>query len=357
MIIVAFLYFQNEKTLYIDLTKSKMQNITSKVSNEIIYSHMMGADFDKEKYLLSSEYQISFYDFKKNKIDGTLNDKIDFSKKFISNDEYIIIVDNSTVGHLGVEYVVLKDTSLAKMIKSLKISIVVLFLGACIFVFFIGFYLAKLFLKPIKDEREKINNFIKDTTHELNTPISAIMMSSENENLSSKQIARIRLSANRISEIYKDLTFLFLENKKKTKDIRNIYLDTIIKEQIDSFDPLYSKKRVEVITSLDKFEYKIDKDDFIRLFNNLFSNAIKYNKMNGKIEIILQDNILIVKDEGIGIKKEKLKDIYTRYYRATSVSGGFGLGLNIVNSVCKTYNIKIEVNSLENIGTTFKLTF
>ena len=108
---------------------------------------------------------------------------------------------------------------------------------------------------------------------------------------------------------------------------------------------------------LKEFEYKINRDDFIRLFNNLFSNAIKYNKLNGKIEVILDQNILIVRDYGIGINKDKLKDIYTRYYRATSVSGGFGLDLNIVNSVCRTYNIKIEVSSIENESTTFKLIF
>ena len=73
--------------------------------------------------------------------------------------------------------------------------------------------------------------------------------------------------------------------------------------------------------------------------------------MNGKIEIVLENRILSVKDTGIGINKEKLKDIYKRYYRATNQSGGFGLGLNIVNMICKTYNIKVEVNSLENKGT------
>ena len=51
------------------------------------------------------------------------------------------------------------------------------------------------------------------------------------------------------------------------------------------------------------------------------------------------------------------KDIYKRYYRATSQSGGFGLGLNIVNMICKNYNIKIEAQSIENEETTFKLIF
>lgn len=357
MLFVAFFYYQNEKTLYIDLVKSNMQNIISKASNEVIVSHMMQQKFDKEKYLNSNEYKISFYDKNQNFLFGNLKENIDFSSKFIFNDNYLILIDTSTVGHLGIEYIVLKDSSLMKKIEELKFSIITIFVFSYLFISIVGIYLAKLFLKPIKEERIKLNNFIKDTTHELNTPISAIIMSIQNENLNAKQIERIRLSANRISEIYKDLTFIFLENKQKIIHLEELDLSIIIKEQIDSFEPLYLKKKLEVIYKLEPTVFEINKDDFIRLFNNLFSNAIKYNKMNGKIEIVLENRVLSVKDTGIGINKEKLKDIYKRYYRATNQSGGFGLGLNIVNMICKTYNIKVEVDSLENKGTTFNLEF
>lgn len=357
MLITTFFYYQNEKTLFIDLIKSNMQNVTSKISNEVIVSHMMGTKFEKEKYLNSKEYKISFYDKNKELIYGNFNEKVDFSQKFIFDEKSLILVDNSTVGHLGIEYIVLKDISLEVKIYELKVSIILIFLGFYFLVTIIGFYLAKLFLKPIKDERIKLNNFIKDTTHELNTPISAIMMSTESENLSLKQIERIKLSAKRISEIYKDLTYIFLENKEIKKEKKELDLSLIIKEQIDNFEPLFLKKKIEVLTNFETTIYKIDKDDFIRLFNNLFSNAIKYNKINGKIEITLKNRVLSVKDNGIGIKKDKLKDIYKRYYRATSQNGGFGLGLNIVNMICKSYNIKIEVSSIEKEGTIFKLYF
>ncbi|QKF76216.1 sensor histidine kinase [Arcobacter defluvii] len=357
MLITIFFYYQNEKTLFIDLIKSNMQNITSKISNEVIVSHMMGTKFDKDKYLNSKEYKISFYNKNKELIYGNFDEKVDFSQKYIFDEKSLILVDNSTVGHLGIEYIVLKDISLEVKIYELKISIILIFLAFYSLVTIIGFYLAKLFLKPIKDERIKLNNFIKDTTHELNTPISAIMMSTEGENLSLKQIERIKLSAKRISEIYKDLTYIFLENKEIKKDKKELDLSLLIKEQIDNFEPLFLKKKIEVLTQLESTSYKIDKDDFIRLFNNLFSNAIKYNKINGKIEISLKNRVLSIKDSGIGIKKNKLKDIYKRYYRATTQSGGFGLGLNIVNMICKSYNINIEVESIENEGTIFKLYF
>ncbi|MEV9616045.1 sensor histidine kinase [Aliarcobacter butzleri] len=356
MFIAAFFYYQNEKILYIDLIKSNMQSIVSKASNEVIVSHMMNEKFDKEKYLNSHEYKISFYDKNKSKLFGNLEENIDLNEKFIFDNESIILVDNSTVGHLGIEYIVLKDTSLFDKLERLKISIVIFFLVFYFIISLIGIYLAKLFLKPIKDERNKLNNFIKDTTHELNTPISAIMMSSENENLSSKQIERIRYSANRLSEIYKDLTYIFLENIE-VKVAEELELSKIIKEQIDSFEPIFSRKKLKIKIELEDTLYKMNKDDFIRLFNNLFSNAIKYNKINGDIEVILKNKKLSIKDSGIGIDKNKIKDIFKRYYRATNQSGGFGLGLNIVNMICQTYKIKIEVESIENQGTTFIIYF
>ena len=357
MILIGILYYQNEKTMYIDLVKSNMQNITSKASNEIIVSHMMGNSFDKEKYLNSKDYQISFYDKNKNIIFGNFLEKIDFEQKFTINNYSITLVDSSTVGHLGIDYIVLKDINLENKIDELEFLIISIFLIMYLFIAIIGFYLAKLFLKPIKDEREKLNNFIKDTTHELNTPISAILMSAENKNLSEKQIERIKISAKRVSEIYNDLTYLFLEDKETTKNIQNYNLKDLIDEQMEYLELIASKKKIIINKDIEEFFYKIDKDDFIRIFNNLISNAIKYNKIGGTIDIVFKSNQLKIIDNGIGISKEKIKDIYKRYYRATNEQGGFGIGLNIVNHLCTIYKIKILVESQINKGTTFTLDF
>ena len=95
----------------------------------------------------------------------------------------------------------------------------------------------------------------------------------------------------------------------------------------------------------------------MRKLSNLVSNAIKYNKMGGEIDISLKNKILTIKDTGIGIQEEKVKNIFDRYYRATLEQGGFGIGLNIVSKICKDYNIKIVVDSELNESTTFKLIF
>lgn len=357
MIFITTLYYQNEKILYYDLTKSNMQNEVSKISSLIILSHMSGNKFDKEELLKTENYKISFYDKNQNKIFGNLDENIDFSKKIIDTKDSFILVDDSVLGHLNIYYIALKENMYFKKIEELKLNIIGIFFIIYLIIALIGVYLAKLFLQPIREERVKLNNFIKDTTHELNTPISAILMSTENKNLSEKQIERVKISAKRISEIYNDLTYLFLENKETIKDIQIYNLKDLIDEQMEYLELISSKKKILLNKNIGNFNYKINKDDFIRIFNNLVSNAIKYNKVAGTIDISLKNNILKISDSGIGIEKDKLNDIYKRYYRATNEQGGFGIGLNIVSYICSFYNIKIIVDSKINEGTTFTLTF
>ncbi|MCT7433582.1 hypothetical protein N5T66_09815 [Aliarcobacter cryaerophilus] len=79
-----------------DLVKSNMQNIVSKVSNEIIISHMLDVEFDKNIYLNNQDYTISFYDKDKNLLFGNLDEKLNFEQNFYNDEEKLIIVDSST---------------------------------------------------------------------------------------------------------------------------------------------------------------------------------------------------------------------------------------------------------------------
>jgi two-component system OmpR family sensor kinase len=219
----------------------------------------------------------------------------------------------------------------------------------------VGSYLAKLFIYPIQSQREKLNTFIKDTTHELNTPLSAILLCISSENFYSEENRQhIKLSAKKISNLYKDLSYLTLKNEKNDSFID---ISKILKDELSYHQQLAIKKKILITHSIEQTFFKIDKDNFERLINNLISNAIKYTKRNGQINIKLKNNILSIEDNGIGIAKDKLAKIFERYYRATSSVGGFGIGLNIVYSICKNYDIKIDVKSKIKEGTTFTLKF
>ncbi|MGB1226262.1 MAG: sensor histidine kinase [Poseidonibacter sp.] len=357
MIIIALLYYQNEKRLYFDLAITKMQNVVSNISSQIIFSHMNSNKLDLKQFLKTDLYKISFYDEDKKKIIGNLDDKIDFKKDIIQHEDHFVLIDNSTYGHLDIHYIAIEENLFFKTIQKLKTDIIVLFLIIYSIISLLGFFLAKLFLKPIKEERKKLNNFIKDTTHELNTPISAILMSTEGETLSKKQIQRTQLAAQRVSEIYKDLTYIFLEEKEEKVNLIEISLKNVIIEQLKYFEALAEKKKISIDINLEEIKFLIDENDFIRLFNNILSNAIKYNKPKGSIFIELKNKTLIVKDTGIGIEDKKINDIFNRYFRATKEQGGFGIGLSIVQNICLVYNIKFRVESELKQGTTFKFFF
>ena len=99
----------------------------------------------------------------------------------------------------------------------------------------------------------------------------------------------------------------------------------------------------------------IDLKKLSKLIDNLISNAIKYNKVNGFINITLRNNILSIKDSGKGIKEEQLELLYDRYSRFDKTVGGFGIGLNIVSMICKEYNLNIDIQSKVKIGTKVEL--
>jgi len=354
LVIIFWQFYKIEYKLYYDLVSSNMQNIASKISANIIYADMSNLTIDTKKIANSIQYKYALYGKNHKKIIGNIDVDVDINKNMQKINGNYILVDSSPRGHLGVFHIAIQENSFTKIKTELLENIIFYFILIFSLITLIGYYLANLFISPIINERRKLNSFIKDTTHELNTPITAILMSTgKNAPLTEKNMQRVNLSAKRISEIYKDLVYLFLQDNKKINQPSLLEIDLIIKEQIKYFEAFANKKNLTVNHTLEKTFFKIDKESFIRMFNNTVSNAIKYNKIGGTINISLKNRVLKIEDTGIGIKKDRLRDIFKRYYRATNEQGGFGLGLNIVYHICKSYNIKVNVDSTINKGTIF----
>ncbi len=354
--IVAVLVFKMQHNMIYSLTLSNMQNRAFQISAQIINAQMQDRMLDLKPFD-TPEYIFSTYDRNQKKVFGKLEDTIDFSKQNYIQDNAIIVVDKSALGHLGIDYVVVKNNHFQKIVEDIYFDVIIGFLIFYIIMCVIGYKLIKMFMKPIQNERERLDNFIKDTTHELNTPITAIMMCANKEAIQNpKNVERIYLSAKRISEIYKDLTYLFLKKENNT-NIATIQIDDIMKNELEYFTLLANKKNIKIETNLEVTSIKMNDEDFKRIFTNLVSNSIKYNKRGGEILIILKDHRLTIKDTGIGIDKDKLDNIFKRYYRATSLEGGFGMGLNIVYNIAKKYGFTIDIQSDLNIGTTFTIHF
>jgi two-component system OmpR family sensor kinase len=356
--VIAYLFYKNESKAFYEHTQHILQMNASVLSSKIIHAHMSGEVFSLEKVVEKFQGKIGFYDENNEAIVSSIEIPIDFTRKLYEDGQNMILVDRSPMGHLGVTSIVIEKEGVNDLISALQYRIILYLLFSYTVLSIIGYFLAKLFIKPIQMKRIQLDNFIKDSTHELNTPITALMLSVNAPKLESpKNLERIKLSAKRISEIHKDLSYLMLENPKELV-VEELFLNKIIKDELVYLSLLAEKKRVTIsLHEEDEIYFKIDKESFVRLIHNLINNAIKYNAINGKIEITLVDNSLVIKDTGIGIPKKDKEAIYERFYRASDQVGGFGLGLNIVHKVCEAYDIHIKFESKVDVGTTFWLRF
>jgi len=257
-------------------------------------------------------------------------------------------------------YVVVKDSEFLDDSKRLG-HCAVLFGSIYLGVLLVGYVLARIFIEPIVMQRKQLNNFIRDTTHELNTPVSAIVLSIDDdiEHISAKSLLRIKYSAKRITEIYSDLTYLFLEGTPMniTDFISRCDTKEILDSQMLYFTQMAERKEQNLICHFSDSIQNISKEDFLRPANNLITNAIKYTPKNGTIIITLNSNKFCVEDNGVGIEKEKQQKIFERFYRASTEVGGFGIGLSIVKNIVQKYGFEIEIDSEPNVGTTVSVYF
>jgi len=131
----------------------------------------------------------------------------------------------------------------------------------------------------------------------------------------------------------------------KTELAEEIDADSLKKPFDDAKAPLH-----EIIEKYG-VSIDIDRDDAIRLVDNIISNAIKYNRVGATLDITLTTKVLKVKDSGIGIEERDLHQIFDRFRRANKSEGGFGIGLNIVYQLTQLYGFDIDIVSEPNIGT------
>jgi len=101
----------------------------------------------------------------------------------------------------------------------------------------------------------------------------------------------------------------------------------------------------------------VDPDPLVLCFSNILSNAIRYSKENGIIEIRITQNFFEILDHGVGIEQENLEKIFTRHFRENSHVGGTGIGLSLVRHICELYNWEIDITSEKDKFTCLKIIF
>ncbi len=362
--VLAFIYYNMQKDLHLDLQKSKMQTFSNELISKLKYLHL---NFDKTQvYPRYKEFESGIYDSRNRKIFSTMstNDVRLADDIYMDKDKiYYVRMLSASSYYLGAMYVVIEMDDEEKWQSFFKWKLFVYALGLLIVLLAIGYFLTQMLFRPMRESITLLDRFIKDTTHELNTPISTILTNIETINWEKldektiKKIKRIDAAARTVSHLYNDLTYASLNNKTQQKNER-VDLYQLIIERADFFRVVYTQKKIECVLALDKHAYiTIDRHKISTILDNLISNAIKYNKRGGTIKIILRENFFIVEDTGVGMPKDKLKQMFDRYTRFNKSEGGFGIGLNIVLAIANEYDLQIDVNSVENVGTKVKISW
>ena len=238
-----------------------------------------------------------------------------------------------------------------------------------IFVFTLQIILRQKKLSQIK------NDFINNMTHELKTPISTISLASQMlkdnslvhspstiDHISGVILDESKRLSNQVEKVLQ--TAVFNEGKLKLK-FTEIDMNQIVQQAAANFEIRVTNSGGTLETNL-MAENTLIRGDEIHITNviyNLLDNAEKYTKETPKIEILTENRsswfVVQIKDNGIGISKENLNQIFERFYRIPTGNvhnvKGFGLGLSYVKRIVDEHHGKIKVESTVGKGSKFRI--
>ena len=348
--------FNYEKHHLIDSQNSLLKVQSAALNSELRELHKSkGRELTYPQY---SGFRSAIYDIDKNYIFGDFyHESVDLDKEFYQKDNMLFNVQKISPYYLGTAYIVIQKRVDYKPIDSVKLRLISTFVIAIFLITLIAYWLGKLFLSPMRNSITLLDNFIKDTTHELNTPVSTILANAEllknfyPQLQDSKELLRIESASKRLSRIYDDLTYIHL-NHERHHNIERVNISDILKERIDYFKSILGAKGMDFTYNIsDDIFLDIDKEDITRIIDNLLGNSVKYTMSGGEVQVILNRDYLRIKDNGIGIDEESRKEVLERFVRANKSEGGFGLGLSIVVDIVKYYNFDIKLQSELRKGT------
>ena len=246
--------------------------------------------------------------------------------------------------------------------------------------------------KELKKMEHLKSEFISIVSHELRTPLTSIQNSLDivisgragalTENMS-RFIGMGKKNVDRLKGIINDLLDLSkIEAGKLDFKFEKMKINTVVEYVKNNLDGLAKEKKIDLVTTLedDFADIYADSGRLEQILINLVSNALKFTPENGKVEIRTKvvdpsqiypvdvfDDVLsqlkgkylqvLVKDNGIGIKKENLKHVFDKFAQIEGSMqrkvGGTGLGLSIVKQLLEAHNGVIWCNSKPEKGSSF----
>jgi signal transduction histidine kinase len=348
--------------LLLQIDDAKVKLALEDQSKQIINSMQKYNSSDKVYHFPRYKaYNAALYDAKYQAIFSTLDFTpnaftIGFHKK---GNHFYYIYTLPDDYYFGANYLLVSTTHVANKIYYFA-ALVMIAIVLALFAF--SFLLLRNFSKPFEKLNNQLDDFIKDSMHEINTPLSIINLNADlfaNKYGNNKYLQRMKSASKTLATIYNDMDYLVKQGRVEHKR-QEIDLGEFIKNRIDYFQEIANLKEITLKAAIDpELYYDFSKTKLQRIVDNTISNAIKYSHMKTSIEIKLfrdeESIVFLVKDYGVGI--ENVKKIFSRYYRENEAKGGFGIGLNIVKHIIDEENILLDVTSTLGKGTTFQYRF
>ena len=230
-----------------------------------------------------------------------------------------------------------------QLLHKTKISLFKQFFSLSFIAIFISILFSFYVLSPLRKSLKLLEMFIKDIIHDLNTPLSSILINLKMMDANNEEVENIGKSAKAIFMLQNNLDAYL---KESTFEYEKFNLKKVVQEQVNFFAPIYNYLIWEV--DLKSKIIQSDPNAFARIIYNILSNACKYNTSDGFIKISMQGDTLCISNTSYnGIKRPSR--VFERFYKENE--RGLGIGLHIVEKLCIQLDIKKRLEVKNNIVT------
>jgi signal transduction histidine kinase len=217
----------------------------------------------------------------------------------------------------------------------------------------------------LKEANRQKDDIISAISHEFKNPIAVINGYSQtllddedlNKNIQKKFLTKIYKNGVKLNELIDTLRLsIKLDNGQQVTNFTEVNLYELVVDAVDTVKINHSSREI-LLSGLKDLQLKVDKALFGVLISNLLENALKYSEDSVKV-FITQEGISVV-DTGIGISQKDLQNITNKFYRVhkNSWNNSLGLGLFLVNNIATLHKFKLDIQSIENEGSTFTIKF
>jgi two-component system phosphate regulon sensor histidine kinase PhoR len=228
-------------------------------------------------------------------------------------------------------------------------------------------------LTPLRRMEEMRADFVANASHELRTPLATLSgfietlqgQARDDPAARAKFLSIMQTQATRMARLIDDLLSLSrIELNAYLRPNTRVDLRNIIRQVVDGLQTLARDREVEVsVSSADPLEVLGERDELLRVFENLIENALKYAASGKRVDITLSadrtrnEARVAIRDHGPGIAPEHLPRLTERFYRVdvadSRAQGGTGLGLALVKHILNRHGGRLIIESVYGEGATF----